>query len=215
MLIFDYDGVIADSLEYNLEITNRACALAAPGARMATVDDLHELSSMSFDELAGAIGVEVDEIPACLVEINRLLAIPNERTKLFPGMAEVIRKAADKHRLAIVSHNTEIAIDQVLTINGLRNCFSDILGAESVGDKTEQIGFLLDKYHIDGKQAYMIGDSVSDIISARLAGVNSIAVSWGFQPLNRLKPAQPDFIVTSPEQLELPMNEELKYLKDD
>jgi phosphoglycolate phosphatase len=211
MLIFDYDGVIADSLEYNLEITNRACALAAPKARLATVDDLYELSSMSFDELAGSIGVEPDEIPACLVEINRLLAIPNERTKLFDGMAEVIREAAGQHRLAIVSHNTEIAIDHVLSMNSLRHYFSDILGAESPGDKTAQITYLLEKYQVDGKQAYMVGDSVSDIISARLAGVNSIAVSWGFQPIVRLKPALPDFIVTTPEQLRIPMDEKLRY----
>jgi phosphoglycolate phosphatase len=211
MLIFDYDGVIADSLEYNLAITNRACALAAPKARLATVDDLYELSSMSFNELAGSIGVEPDEIPACLVEINRLLAIPNERTKLFAGMAEVIRTIAKEHRLAIVSHNTEIAIDQVLSINGLRHHFADILGAESPGNKTEQIASLLEKYHVDGKKAYMVGDSVSDILSAQQAGVNSIAVSWGFQPIVRLKPALPDFIVTQPEQISLPMAEALRY----
>lgn len=211
MLIFDYDGVIADSLEYNLEITNRACALAAPKARLATVADLHELSSMSFDELASLIGVKIEEIPACLVEINRLLAIPNERTKLFAGMPEVIRNAAEGQRLAIVSHNTEIAIEQVLSMNALRHCFSDILGAESPGDKTEQISWLLGKYQVDGKQAYMVGDSVSDIISARLAGVNSIAVSWGFQSLERLKTALPDFIVTRPQQLTLPMDETLRY----
>ncbi|MCF6176345.1 MAG: HAD family hydrolase [Victivallaceae bacterium] len=211
MLIFDYDGVIADSLEYNLEITNRACALAAPKARSATVADLYELSSMSFDELARSIGVEPGEVPACLVEINRLLAIPNERTKLFDGMAEVIRKAAGQHRLAIVSHNTEIAIDHVLSMNSLRHYFSDILGTESPGDKTAQIIYLLEKYQVDGKQVYMVGDSVSDIISARLAGVNSIAVSWGFQPIVRLKPALPDFIVTNPEQLRIPMDEKLRY----
>lgn len=211
MFIFDYDGVIADSLVYNLEITNKACTLVAANARPATVADLHELSSMSFDELAGSIGVEADEIPACLVEINRLLAIPNERTKLFDGMAEVIGKMAKEHRLAIVSHNTEIAIDQVLSINGLRHCFSDILGAESPGDKTEQIEFLLEKYQVDMKQAYMVGDAVSDIISARLAGVNSIAVSWGFQSLKRLKPALPNFIVTRPDQLSIPMDEQLRY----
>ena len=211
MLIFDYDGVIADSLEYNLAITNRACALAASKARPATVEDLYELSSMSFDELAGSIGVEPAEIHPCLVEINRLLAIPNKQTKLFAGMAEVIRTIAQEHRLAIVSHNTEIAIDQVLSMYGLRHHFSDILGAESPGNKTEQISSLLEKYHVDSKKAYMVGDSVSDILSAQQAGVNSIAVSWGFQPIIRLKPANPDFIVTHPEQLSIPMAEDLRY----
>jgi phosphoglycolate phosphatase len=211
MLIFDYDGVIADSLEYNLEITNIACRLMAPNSRLATIDDLHNLSSMSFDELAGSIGVEPGEIPGCLDEINRLLAIPNERTKLFSGMTEVIIWAAEKHQLAIVSHNTEVAINHVLSMNSLRHYFSDILGAESPGDKTAQILYLLDKYKVDEKKTYMVGDSISDITSARLAGVNSIAVSWGFQSVERLKNAIPDYIVTRPKQLRIPMDEKLRY----
>lgn len=211
MLIFDYDGVIVDSLDYNLEITNRACAVVAAKARPATIADLRNLSSMLFDELAGSIGVQTAEIPACLDEINRLLAIPNEHTKLFAGMRAVISKAAENHRLAVVSHNTEVAINHVLSLNSLRHYFCEVLGAESPGDKTAQIIYVLDKYQIDENMVYMVGDSVSDITSARRAGVYSIAVSWGFQAIERLKSAHPDFIVTRPEQIGIPMDEKLRY----
>ena len=201
MLLFDYDGVIVDSLEHNLSITNQACRLHAPGARTATITDLKLLSSMSFQELAEVIGVKTSEIDACLMEINRLLAIPNKNSKLFPSMATVIRELAATSRLTIVSHNTEAAINHVMEMHGLREYFCHIFGHETPGGKAEQITWLLQKYQLDGRRCYMIGDSVSDITAAKEAGVNAVAVAWGFQPIEQLRESKPDFIIERPEQL--------------
>jgi len=47
----------------------------------------------------------------------------------------------------------------------------------------------------------MIGDSVSDIRYAKRAGVQSIAATWGWQSQDKLVKENPDFIVTSVQEL--------------
>ena len=47
----------------------------------------------------------------------------------------------------------------------------------------------------------MVGDSVSDIRSAKRAGVQAIAATWGWQSRNLLARETPDFIVNSVQEL--------------
>jgi phosphoglycolate phosphatase-like HAD superfamily hydrolase len=47
----------------------------------------------------------------------------------------------------------------------------------------------------------MVGDSGSDIRAAALAGVGSIAVTWGWQEEALLRAAQPTRLVQSVEEL--------------
>jgi phosphoglycolate phosphatase len=51
-------------------------------------------------------------------------------------------------------------------------------------------------------EALYIGDSAVDIRTARNAGVDMAAVTWGFRPLSELKEHNPTFIVDSTEELE-------------
>jgi phosphoglycolate phosphatase-like HAD superfamily hydrolase len=47
----------------------------------------------------------------------------------------------------------------------------------------------------------MIGDSVSDIRCAKQAGVQSIAITWGWQWRDRFVKEKPDFVVNSVHEL--------------
>ena len=47
----------------------------------------------------------------------------------------------------------------------------------------------------------MIGDAVSDIREAHKAGVNSIAVNWGYHPGEKLLQASPGYMVNAPEDI--------------
>ena len=51
------------------------------------------------------------------------------------------------------------------------------------------------------KPYYYIGDEVRDIEAAKEAGINSVAVTWGFSDLAQLKKAKPFALITKPEQL--------------
>ena len=44
----------------------------------------------------------------------------------------------------------------------------------------------------------MVGDSISDIEAARAGGINSIAVSWGWQSRSLLQNHDPDMLFDTP-----------------
>jgi phosphoglycolate phosphatase len=48
---------------------------------------------------------------------------------------------------------------------------------------------------------YLVGDTISDISEARLAGINSIAVTWGYQSRNKLLEKSPNFIAETPQDI--------------
>ena len=54
---------------------------------------------------------------------------------------------------------------------------------------------------IDKSQAVYIGDSEVDVQTARNAGLDCIAVDWGFRDVRVLKEAGADIIVSTPENL--------------
>jgi len=47
----------------------------------------------------------------------------------------------------------------------------------------------------------MVGDSVSDMDAARAAGVNALAVGWGWQSADVLKTRAPDHLFNAPQEL--------------
>ncbi len=47
----------------------------------------------------------------------------------------------------------------------------------------------------------MIGDSLSDILAAKEASVTSVAVTWGHQGLDILLRGNPNYVVSSPQDL--------------
>ncbi|MFE4241929.1 HAD hydrolase-like protein [Peribacillus butanolivorans] len=59
---------------------------------------------------------------------------------------------------------------------------------------------------VDKKDLIMIGDRNHDIIGARNAGIDSIAVAYGYGSVEELKNAEPTFIANSVEEIEEILN---------
>jgi phosphoglycolate phosphatase-like HAD superfamily hydrolase len=73
--------------------------------------------------------------------------------------------------------------------------------AEDQGNRVAKVHKILDLVSSPYGEVYLIGDAVSDIRSARKAGVKSIAVAWGHQSQQKLAAEHPDYLVDSPDDL--------------
>ena len=47
----------------------------------------------------------------------------------------------------------------------------------------------------------MVGDTEIDILSGRVHGLTTCAVTWGYGPAEKLAAAKPDFLIHAPEEL--------------
>lgn len=53
----------------------------------------------------------------------------------------------------------------------------------------------------DKREVLYVGDSLVDIATARNAGVDVVAVTWGFQKKDELQAARPDYLVDSTNEI--------------
>ncbi len=200
IILFDFDGVLADTLEDMLAFAREACIqLGLP--RNPTPADLDALETMSFVEYGRQLGLPpqyIDEfVSLCLQMFNHRLQPP----RMFDGMGQVVVEAAKSSILAIITGNTTPTVEGFLLENGLQEHVRLVIGVEQKGTRPEKIRRALKELAQHGDTAYMVGDAVSDIHAARQASIKSIAVGWGHQSVSRLSDAKPDFLVNSPQEL--------------
>lgn len=120
-------------------------------------------------------------------------------------MPELIRRLRQEGNLIfLITSDLQDSVFNELRKYGLENVFSNII--VKVHDKTESVQSLINKNKFDLKETCIVGDSESEIKTARELGIKSIAVTWGFYPENKLKLANPDFIVHNVKELEQILN---------
>lgn len=200
LILFDFDGVLADTLGDLLQFGQEACDELGV-KHIATPEDLDELEVMSF----ATYGQQL-EVPEHLVDefVRRCLAKFGEKKSppdIFKGLDEVIRELSASNVIAVITGNSSENVRAFLVEHVLNECVRAIFGVDSPGSKAEKISLAQNQLTAQGEAVFMVGDSASDVHAAKEASVKSIAVSWGHQSSEILIRAEPDFIVHSPREL--------------
>ncbi len=202
LIIFDYDGVLADTLDDLIKFGQEACNKLGVN-HLVTKDDLNNLELMSFVTYGQACGVPeplIDEfVNICL----NSFAEKNSPPGIFPGLGRVIRYLSRQHRIAIVTTNSSQNVNDFLVEHGLDGLVDAVYGVDSPGSKAQKIAMARSGLPENSKQesVFMVGDSLSDVLAAKEASVTSIVVSWGHQSLESLLRGNPDYVVHSPHEL--------------
>ena len=201
LIIFDFDGVLADTLGDLLRFGQEAC-LALGVARTPTAADLDALETMSFADYGRQLGVP-DELNAEFVRLClQRFAEKESPPSLFPDLGRVVRALAGVHTLAIVTGNSTANVRAFLAEHGLADCIQQIYGVDMPGSKPQKIARARQELAQGGEPVFMIGDSASDIRAAVESGVQSVAVGWGHQSAKKLAQMNPDRLVSTPAELE-------------
>jgi phosphoglycolate phosphatase len=202
LIIFDYDGVLADTLDDLLQFGQEACNKLGV-QHFVTIDDLANLEVMSFATYGQAC-----EVPEHLVDqfVNLCLhsfAEQDAAPAIFPGLGDVVRNLSANHQIAIVTTNTSQNVNTFLAQHGLDGIIDAVYGVDTPGSKAEKISLAVGQLIDQGEQAavFMVGDSLSDLRAAKEAAVTSLAVTWGHQNLNVLLRGNPDYVVNFPQEL--------------
>lgn len=192
LVIFDFDGVLANTTELNYKIHKDVNG-------NLTWEKFQQFSEVNFFEGMGkAIKDEKYIIPPKFFEIyEKNLSLINIHDILRDSILE-LRK---KYRLAIVSACRSDSISNFLQKQNIRNCFDDILGIDNHTSKVVKIKSLLEKYKVLPKDAVFVTDTLGDILEGKSCGIYSIAVTWGLHSKETLKKGAPSKIIDEPSDL--------------
>jgi phosphoglycolate phosphatase len=200
LILFDFDGVLADTLADMLSFAQQVCDELGVRHRVVQTD-LSELEVMSFATFGRACEMPEELVGEFVRRCASKFAQKVPPPALFDGLGEVVRKLARSHTLAVVTGNTERNVRAFLEHHGLEGCFSAVYGVDRPGSKVEKILMAKGSFGTQDEALFMVGDALSDMRAARQAGVKSIAVSWGHQSMARLAEAAPDYVARFPGDL--------------
>ncbi|HEY0010650.1 MAG TPA: HAD-IA family hydrolase [Candidatus Paceibacterota bacterium] len=188
-LVFDFDGVIADTFDINW-------ALSQEHDETATLENF----------IAHHDG-NVYEEPRIKFKPERRQEFFSEyRNRLMPShiaaAIEPVRRLAERYSLFVISSNGEHAIREVLEQAGLLPLFVRIMGEETHPSKVEKFKLLFEEHEVTPDTCVFITDTLGDIREAHKVGVRSIAETFGFHDRERLALGEPFAIADSWEEIE-------------
>ena len=193
-IIFDFDGVVADSEPVHLAVFQRVLGEAglflSPEEYYA--DYLGYDDRGCFRAFLAAHGQSpsdrtIDDLVAR--KAKAYLDHIKQHLVIFPGVRELVREAASRHRLAIASGALRHEIEYILECAGIRKEFEHITSAEDVRQgKPDPEPFLhalasLNRAPLPGQDrlaaadCLVIEDSIPGIRAAHAAGMKVLAVA--------------------------------------
>jgi len=208
-IIFDFDGVLADTLEDMLRFAAQACEQLGIPCQPSPVD-LEVLERMTFSDFGRQLGVPENKLGEFVRLCLELFSNRAQPPDITPGLGEVVRQLAQTYPLAIVTGNTEATVRAFLERHDLADCFKVLVDVHQPGERADKITRAAAALGVDPSETLVVGDAVSDVRAAAQAGARSAAVGWGHQSHSRLSQAGPDYLVSSPTGLLefLPMENE-------
>ena len=195
LLIFDWDGTLADSIGRIVTSMQEAARRAGRAER----DD---------EAIKGIVGLGLPEAiltlyPDMAAEqviafrqhyANTYIALDAEPSPLFVGVVESLEAfRAQGYRLAVATGKARRGLDRVLKAHGWERFFDVTRAADETASKPDPLMLNQILAHCDMRpeQALMVGDASFDLLMARNAGIDSVAVSYGAQSIERLRDFDP------------------------
>lgn len=206
-LCFDYDGVLADSLNVVAKIHGELVRrFEKTVTAEITADFLRENWKGGWQNLYTSFyGFTAGELPQTVPVYRDLVKEEFGSVGLFKGMDSLVRKLSRTHNLLILSANYSDIIYPTLERAGIADCFTAIFGQDDLPgmEKSDARFYLipLDELNFAKEDAVVIGDGVADVLGAKKAGIPVIACSWGWQLRDWLVDAKPDFLADNPKEL--------------
>ncbi|MBI5388945.1 HAD family hydrolase [Candidatus Woesearchaeota archaeon] len=200
-VIFDYDGVLMDSLPAVLSVYKTI------GEKM-NIKEFSSIQNGDFFEVHWhkhfeKVGVtEHEELKTAELLFKQEMQKYRDSIHPIAGIKEVLGKIHGRCKLAIVSNNMTELIEERLATFGMLDFFDTIVGHEYGALKPDptQILICMQSLKVAAKDAAYIGDMDGDIEAAKRANVAKIiGVTYGFHSPHRLRDA--DFIIHNPQEL--------------
>lgn len=199
LVIFDFDGTLADTLPFTLSIMDQLSDKF--GTLRMNREDLPLLRSYSPARIIKMYDIPLWKIPLMTKESQRLLYENIEEIHLFPGMEDVIRTIAGHGiTMAVVSSNAlknvkKVLGEEITRLISLFECQTGLFG------KAPRLRKAVREAGLKPEEALSFGDEIRDIQAARQVGIPCAAVTWGFADGNALAGYQPDHLATEVSQI--------------
>ncbi|WP_334189389.1 HAD hydrolase-like protein [Noviherbaspirillum sp.] len=199
LVIFDFDGTLADSFPFFLGVLSTLAD--AHGFKRFKRDELEALRGADARQVIRHAGLPAWKIPAVARDFRALMAQSIDRIHLFDGVGSVLHRLAGQGmQLAVVTSNS---IDNVKAVLGPENArlIAHYECGVSLFGKRSKLRRLLKATGVQPGQALCIGDELRDIDAAHAENIDFGAVGWGYTKAETLKARAPKLAFARVEEI--------------
>ena len=190
LIVFDFDGTLADSFHWFTRTINQLADLYH--FKRVTPDECESLRVPHARTVLKHLRVPFWKVPRIGAHVRRLMNSEIHHIPPFDGVAQVLPQLAQQGAtLGLVSSNSFENIQLVLgaenaSLFAYRECGVSVFG------KAAQLRKILGKSRFSPAETIYIGDEIRDAEAARAVRMRFGAVAWGYTQLDALQTQAPD-----------------------
>lgn len=191
-VIFDYDGVLVDSLDVIFEKVRQFLHRKEVDVSR---EQFLDLFNENFYDAIQRLGLSQQEIKDQFPELQAYVILHEQEMPWQPKMRAILQGIAENSPTYVITSNFSEVVERRLRdahIHGVQ-----VFGADKEISKEKLINELIGEHN----DLHYVGDTVGDIRTAKRSGATSVAVTWGWHTKERLAEADPDHLVDYPQEL--------------
>ena len=206
-ILFDLDGTLTDSGEGITKSVQYAL-----GKLGHPVEDRTQLNCFvgppllqQFMDFAGLD--EETARQAVVIFRERYIPIGLYENALYPGIKEVLESLkAQGYVLAVASSKLEESVFKVLAYFEIAEVFDVVVGSAHGGKSAEKV-FVVEEalkrlgFSDRRDEAVLVGDTHYDVLGAHEAGLDCLAVTYGYGDPEKVAAAKPLAIINTPQEI--------------
>jgi phosphoglycolate phosphatase len=199
LVIFDFDGTLADSARWLSEELNPLARRF--GFREVSAAQIEELRGCDSRGVLARLGVPAWKLPFIARHLRRRMKQDAEAIPLVPGAKALLRRLAGQGVvLGVVSSNSADNVRRILGPEAAALVEHYACGAGLFG-KAAKFRKVLRRARIAATETLCIGDETRDIEAARQAGLACGAVAWGYATRDVLAAGAPTWLFETPDEV--------------
>ena len=199
LILFDFDGTVADTLEVSHGILNDLAAEFR--FRPLPREELEMARAMGTREFIRHLGIRSWSVPRIAKRGLQLLHERIESVNPITGMPAVLSELHNRgHRIGILTSNSENNVSAFLSRHNLPY-FHFVRTSSKLFGKGSQMKKILKEEKASPADTLYVGDETRDIEAAKEAGLRMAAVAWGYNSAATLRAMDPDHLLHTPSEL--------------
>ncbi|MCC5911283.1 MAG: HAD-IA family hydrolase [Clostridiaceae bacterium] len=198
-MIFDFDGTLVDSQDIAIAAVNQLAEKY--NFKRLEKKDIEYLRNLSIPERCKQLKVPMYRLPAIALEFYGVYKSLMKNLNMFDGIRELLDALHNRgYNIAIISSNAEENIREFLQENKI-DYIKKIFCSNNVFGKDKMIRRFLKKYKLKNSEVMYVGDEHRDIVACKKTNVEIIWVDWGLDTVEMVKGENPDYIVSTPNEI--------------
>ena len=205
-VVFDLDGTLLDTLEDLQNSVNHALGLH--GFPERTYEEIRTFVGNGVRNLMkkSVPGGEADPaFEAVFADFKSHYAVHwRELTAPYDGVVPLVEELHRRGlKLAVVSNKTDAEVKNLCAefFGGCMDCVRGEVPGVPRKPEPDGVFLALQALGVAREDALYVGDSEVDVRTARNAGLDCVAVTWGFRTREELKEAGAEVFIDTPSEL--------------